>query len=130
MQLDDTSNHSVQTDPTTENDFIHIEVIKTKFEEQNTKSISLNDIQTSADLAELKKKDPFMYHSIPAVRTNIMQGKDVDISTLAQASAKTPVVRRRRRISYESIDGAMPSEEILRQMMNDAQSEIKSSMQR
>ena len=49
-----------------------------------------------------------------------MQGTDVDVSTIA-VSAQTPVVRRRRRISYESINGTIPSEEMMMQMINEAQ---------
>lgn len=82
----------------------------------------MNDIQAPDDLAELRKNDPFMYHSIPAVRANVMQGTEVDVSNLA-ASAETPVVRRRRRISYEGIDGTAPLGEMMRQMMSQSQSE-------
>ena len=95
----------------------------TKFneEEESTECINVNGIQTSADLTALKRTDPFMYHSIPAVRANVLQGKDVDVSTVAAVSAGTPVVQRRRRISYESIDGHSPSEAMMRQMINEAQ---------
>ena len=127
-KAENTSNHSIQTEPTstTDNDQMPIQVA-TKFEEESTKTIDLNDIQAPADLAELRKKDPFMYHSIPAVRANVMQGTEVDVSTLA-ASAETPVVRRRRRISYEGIDGTVlvPSGEMMMQMMNEAQRQRQS----
>ena len=66
-----------------------------------------------------------MYHSIPAVRANVMQGTEVDVSTLV-ASAGTPVVRRRRRILYEGINGTMPSEEMMRQMINEAEAQRQS----
>ena len=109
----------MQTEPTstTYDDQMPIKVA-TKFEEESTKTIDLNDIQAPADLAELRKKDPFMYHSIPAVRANVMHGTEVNVSTLA-ASAESPVVQRRKRISYESCDGTLPSEEMTRQMMNE-----------
>ena len=102
--------------------------VATKFEEESTKTIDLNDIQAPADLAELRKKDPFMYHSIPAVRANVMHGTEVNVSTLA-ASAESPVVQRRKRISYESCDGTLlvPPEEMMRQMMNEAQRQNESS---
>ena len=121
-QTDNASNHSVQTETNTDNDqtFVRQFATATKFDEESTKTINLNDIQAPADLAELKKKDPFMYHSIPAVRANVMQGIDVDVSTIA-VNAQTPVVRRRRRISYESINGTVLSEEMMRQMINETQ---------
>ena len=127
--VENTPNHSIQTEPTlsTYDDQMPIQVA-TKFEEESTKTIDLNDIQAPADLAELRKKDPFMYHSIPAVRANVMQGTEVNVSTLA-ASAETPVVQRRKRISYESSDGTVlvPSEEMMGQMMNEAERQSESS---
>ena len=68
-QTDNASNHSVQTETNADNDqtFVRQFATATKFDEESTKTINLNDIQAPADLAELKKKDPFMYHSIPAL---------------------------------------------------------------
>ena len=128
-EAENTPNHSIQTEPTSTTDddgYMDIQTqTATKFEEEFTKTIDLNDIQAPADLAELRKKDPFMYHSIPAVRANVMQGTEVDVSTLA-ASAETPVVRRRGRISYESSDCTMPSEEMMRQSINEAEAQRQS----
>eukprot|EP00956_Cyclotella_meneghiniana_P034068 scaffold101319_cov38-Cyclotella_meneghiniana.AAC.3 len=116
--LNDTQNSQCQFDCNTSitPDYDEIFVKATKFHEDDVipKTLKVKDIKTSSDLSALKKNDPFMYHSIPAVRANVMQGKNVDVSILAKASIETPVVQRKRRISCESIDGgALPSEEII-----------------
>eukprot|EP00956_Cyclotella_meneghiniana_P034062 scaffold101316_cov56-Cyclotella_meneghiniana.AAC.2 len=106
-------------------DYDEIFATATKFhEDESPKTLKVKDIKTSSDLSALKKNDPFMYHSIPAVRAKVMQGKSVDVSILAKASTETPVLQRKRRISCESIDGgALPSEEIIREMIQEAQRE-------
>ncbi len=54
-----------------------------------TGGLSIDTIETEDDLQTLKKKDPFMYFSIPSVRDATMLLKDFDISSL-----ETPSIRR------------------------------------
>ena len=71
------------------------------------RSIDISTIKTSSDLADLKKKDAFMYYSIPAVKKARMMGRDLDLSDMALTPANSTassVVERRTRISVESRD--------------------------
>ena len=68
----------------------------------------MSSLKTTSDLKALKAKDPFMYHSIPAVKEAMMQGKDLDLSaimTLAHANeGDSSIVKCSTRISCESSD--------------------------
>eukprot|EP00986_Skeletonema_menzelii_P007328 scaffold2854_cov140-Skeletonema_menzelii.AAC.4 len=60
---------------------------------------------TKDDLKRLKKQDPFLYFSIPTVRTAALLNRDVDLKALqgGQHSGPTPAttVERRSCISFE-----------------------------
>jgi len=76
------------------------------------KQMDTKDLDSSK-LAELKKKDPFMYYSIPAVRGALFRGRSVDPSNVIvtsttssssegmQASAPSQIVKRRTRVAFE-----------------------------
>jgi hypothetical protein len=100
--------------------FVQTIPMETNFEEKTPKTIDVNSIRMASDLDALKKNDPFMYYSIPAVREKAMRGKAVDLSTVVAASAKNNTVKRRSSISFESIDGGGPSEEEVAKIANDA----------
>jgi hypothetical protein len=63
------------------------------------KQVRLSDM-TPKDLDDLKTRDPFMYHSIPAVREASLLHKDVDGSILTSHGASN-VVKRQKRITFE-----------------------------
>ena len=70
--------------------------------------MDLDEIKTNSDLVALKKKDPFMFYSIPTVLKTVMEGKRVELPTIHKAIAKeSMVLKRSRRISFESIDKGM-----------------------
>ena len=74
-------------------------------QEKTRKTIDTCTIKTASDLADLKKKDAFMYYSIPAVKETRMMGKDLDLSDMAVTPASptaSAIVERRTRISFES----------------------------
>ena len=48
-----------------------------KFAPPRTRSVDVDSL-SEADLASLRKSDPFMYHSIPAVHRATLSIKDVD----------------------------------------------------
>ena len=80
----------------------------TQFEEDSPKTMDLNKIKSESDLAALKKSDPFMFYSIPSVQKEVMEGKRSELSSTIKAIAKeSTVVKRSRRISFESIDNGM-----------------------
>ena len=84
--------------------------IATVFEKPE-KKLDTKDI-TFSDLASLKKSDPFMYYSIPAIRRAVLHGKEVDSSEIfmpisdriprktTDRSSKSQVTRQSR-ISFE-----------------------------
>ena len=74
------------------------------YHEKEQKTINLNNIKTAADLAALKKIDPFMYYSIPEVARNAIFGKEVNLSQLTATSKSVTYVKRRSSISFERID--------------------------
>jgi hypothetical protein len=100
--------------------FVQTIPMATNSEEKTPKTIDVNSIRTASDLDALKKNDPFMYYSIPAVREKAMRGKAIDLSTVVAASAKNNTVKRRSSISFESIDGGGPSEEEVTKIANGA----------
>ena len=92
--------YEVFTVPTKEGDDSATQTQKKKAKAIDTSYLNEEDLQT------LKKHDPFLYYSIPAVRTATHLGRDVDMSRLkisqieSAPSAPTKVVRQSR-ISFE-----------------------------
>ena len=101
------SNHAEIAPHNDANIFVLTEA--TQFEEENPKTIDLDEIKSDSDLADLKKKDPFMFYSIPSVQKTVMEGQRVELPTINKAIAvkESTVVKRSRRISFESIDNGM-----------------------
>eukprot|EP00804_Cyclotella_cryptica_P021517 CCRYP_005826-RA/>CCRYP_005826-RA protein AED:0.00 eAED:0.00 QI:199/1/1/1/0/0/2/162/142 len=79
----------------------------------NRQRISRN-IVSSQDLALMKKSDPFLYFSIPAVRNavflngdldpstvDILSGKDAESSLSEMKDNRTFTVKRKSRVSFE-----------------------------
>ncbi|KAL7505111.1 hypothetical protein ACHAXN_004054 [Cyclotella atomus] len=64
------------------------------------------------DLVDLKTRNPFMYHSIPAVRKAEMLHKDVDASILTSDGASN-VVMRQKQISFECYDSKLLIDDML-----------------
>ncbi|KAL3777511.1 hypothetical protein ACHAWO_012787 [Cyclotella atomus] len=64
------------------------------------------------DLVDLKTRNPFMYHSIPAVREAERLHKDVDASILTSDGASN-VVMRQKRISFECYDSKLLIDDML-----------------
>ena len=80
----------------------------TRFGEDRPRTMDLEDIKSESDLAALKKEDPFMFYSIPSVQKKVMEGKRSELSSTYKAIAKeSTVVKRSRRIAFESIDNGM-----------------------
>ena len=90
------------------------EVIRAKIETQppEPKTIALKTVSID-DLKSIKKKDPFLYYSIPGVRSKLL-GKEVDVANLGRScpsrlftksssEAYQPVLTatRSKRISFE-----------------------------
>jgi hypothetical protein len=77
------------------------------FKEQRfTTTINTKDLESTSDLAMLKKNDPFMFHSIPEVRKAVIKGEDVNLSTLSASDhhSRSSIVERKSVISFESWD--------------------------
>ncbi|KAL7460153.1 hypothetical protein ACHAXS_000618 [Conticribra weissflogii] len=70
-------------------------------------NININQLSTNDDLAILKKEDPFMYYSIPAVKKAEYLFQDVDVTIL-----KNSCMRR----NSISCPGRMESEEFSQPM--------------
>ena len=76
-------------------------------QEKAPRTIDTSTIKTSSDLSDLKKKDAFMYYSIPAMKKARMMGRDLDITDMALTPANattSAIVERQTRISFESSD--------------------------
>lgn len=58
---------------------------------------------SESDLRDLRRKDPFLYHSIPSVRRADLRGEDVDPSAVlsSAASRENSIVSRKSRLSTE-----------------------------
>jgi len=67
-------------------------------DEKPKKIIDTTDLNVE-DMESLKKSDPFLYFSIPAVRRAAVHNKEVDLSSLRDSQASR--VERRSRISFE-----------------------------
>lgn len=101
------------------------------FREKPTESIEVSDL-TPSEIASLKKKDPFMYYSIPAARKSAMKAKEFDPSLLAgdassscsssteEGSRKSrkvsQKVTKQRRLSME-----MHPDALMDELLNDAE---------
>ena len=72
----------------------------TWFEEDSPKTIDLNEIKSDSNLADLKKKDPFMFYSIPFIQKTVVEGKSIKLPTIHKAIAvkESTVVKRLRQI--------------------------------
>ncbi|KAL7506239.1 hypothetical protein ACHAXN_003540 [Cyclotella atomus] len=70
------------------------------FSTKATKEVSIKNVQ---DLDELKKKDPFMYYSVPQIREAAVLFKKNDFS-LRVDSKEMQEVKRQTRISFETRD--------------------------
>ena len=88
---------------------VFVLTVATQFEEDSPKIIDLDELKSDSDLADLKKKDPFMFYSIPSIQKTVMEGQRVELPTIHKAIAvkESTVVKRSRRISFESIDNGM-----------------------
>ncbi|KAL3785309.1 hypothetical protein HJC23_008873 [Cyclotella cryptica] len=78
-------------------------LVKT-FKEKDPKLVDMRSI-SSSELGSLKEDDPFMYYSIPAVRSAAMHGNDVDLQAVKEATKLSDVpssYERKTRISVES----------------------------
>jgi hypothetical protein len=91
--------------PSSFSDFI----IPTFADDDKPKQVNVENLRTRDSLAELKKKDPFLYFSIPAVKEAALQFEAPDVSALSGNSARSrtdegghdSVVERKKRISFE-----------------------------
>ena len=66
----------------------HEEAAHAKKETKKTDQISMKNLTTEEDLATLKKKDPFMYYSIPGVINASYLLEEVDLSNFAKSSIR------------------------------------------
>ena len=76
-----------------EAEFISVQTFKVKtIPTKPKREININDINSIDDLQSIKRQDPFMYYSIPGVRSAKMLMKkddnDIDTSTLGVSSLK------------------------------------------
>lgn len=72
--------------------------ISTFPEEKPKKVIDTTDLNVE-DIESLKKSDPFLYFSIPAVREATVHNRDIDLSNLRDCQSSR--VERCSRISFE-----------------------------
>ena len=84
------------------------EVIRVKMQPPaEPKTIALTTVSAD-DLRSIKKEDPFLYYSIPGVRSAKLLGQEVDINNLGTSRLvqgrpvqSSQTVTRRRCISFE-----------------------------
>lgn len=88
-----------------------IQVPTFKDDASQERQVRLSDMSPQ-DLVDLKTRDPFMYHSIPAVREAERLHKDVDASILTSDGASN-VVKRQKRISFECYDSKLLIDDML-----------------
>ena len=97
-----------------ETEYIRVQLVKTKTipTSKPKKELDIKDITSLDDLKSLKRQDPFMYYSIPGVRSaKILMKDDIDIDTAnlgvskitreEQQPPSIEKVTRCTRISYE-----------------------------
>jgi hypothetical protein len=75
-------------------------------------------ILSSSELSSLKTQDPFMWYSIPQVRTAEMSGDDIDTVSLASSikTTCTAPITRSRRISTECHPGHLLQADFLKDL--------------
>ena len=74
-------------------------VVPTKLmDEKPKKEVDIKNITSQDDLKSIQKQDPFMYYSIPEVRSARVLMRDIDMSNLSPRSQK---VSRSTCISFE-----------------------------
>lgn len=59
------------------------------------------------DLGPLKARDPFLYHSIPAVHKAVLTFKEIDLSESASGPSPS-IVTRKTRVTTESYTSTLP----------------------
>lgn len=62
--------------------------VKMQFNPPEPKTIALKTVSTN-DLSTLKKKDPFLYYSIPGIRSAKVLGKEVDVNNLGTCAIRS-----------------------------------------
>ena len=78
-------------------------IVPTVFDKQDKVEMDTKNITTSSDLEALKVGDPFLYHSIPAVKEATLNFKEVDMSRLSGPNADSNThVKRQTRLTTES----------------------------
>ena len=85
---------------------IKVQTIKTKPKQQ----LSLTSITTLSDLKSIKSQDPFMYYSIPGVRSAKVIFKDdmdIDTRTLHMSSIRQQEEGTRRRSAPDRIESTV-----------------------
>jgi hypothetical protein len=70
---------------------------------EKTNQINMKDLTTKDDLATLKKNDPFMYYSIPAVRDAAYLLEEVDLSNFEKSSIRRNCISCPSRMQTEGI---------------------------
>lgn len=78
-------------------------LVPTVFEKHCVAEIDTRNITTPSDLAALKVGDPFLYHSIPAVKKAELEFREVDVSTLHDSSSGSGcIVKRESKLTTEA----------------------------
>ena len=105
MTLSRTRHHASNTNEEWP-EIINREVLKVKTETEppEPKKIRLGSVGTE-DLKDLKKKDSFLYYSIPGVRSAALLGQGIDSTNLGFSRIRSRPLRntvaRSRRIAFE-----------------------------
>ena len=85
-------------------------IVPTVFDKQDKVEMDTKNITTSSDLEALKVGDPFLYHSIPAVKEATLNFKEVDMSRLSGPNADSVTqVKRQTRLTTESAPDSKPA---------------------
>jgi hypothetical protein len=92
--------------------------IKVKtFRDEITQEVDVS-LLSSSELTNLKTQDPFLWYSIPQVRTAEMNGDEIDTVSLASSikSKCTAPISRSRRISTECHPGCLIQPDFFRDL--------------
>ena len=88
--------------------------VKTKMGDSIPTRTILRNINTIEDLEYLKKQDPFLYYSLPAIRCAKILGRDVDLETVCDIiRGQNTTVTRNTCISFECDPMMLLDEELL-----------------
>eukprot|EP01083_Nonionella_stella_P134993 410644_1 len=93
---------SIKTSSSSNNDDVEMQFTATAiavktFTNKPSKQLDLTKIHTQADLDTIKSQDPFMYYSIPGVRSaKVLFNDDMDIDTAGLSQLELEDGRRRR----------------------------------